>query len=95
MVVQRQEGGHVVVGFTGDVMQTKQQIEMIAMLARNISITDLDALIDQLRRAEALGPIFNPTEWMRVMDSAEDHYKLVNAFAKFRRTIEEIAEGGD
>lgn len=90
MVIQRQANGTIAVGFTSDVMETKQQIETFAMLCATIPTSDVEALIAQYNHLDTIGPIFDPTAYMHVLNTKGQHTALAAAFLSFRREIDKL-----
>ena len=88
MSVYRNDDGHVAVGFSAKSMMTKEQIESFSKIALCIDIADVESLVQEYRRLETVGPIFDPTAFMRTRYSLDGHLKLAAAFLKFRTVLE-------
>jgi len=71
--------------------ETLIHIQTFARLIRNISIEDVQALATEIDLIEATLPMLDPTAWMRIANTEGGHKELVQAFLKFRRTVEELA----
>ena len=88
MSVYRNDAGHVTVGFSEKSMLTKESIESFSKIAICIDIADVESLVQEYHRLETVGPIFDPTAYMRTSDSLGGHLKLAAAFLKFRTVLE-------
>ena len=88
MSVYRNDDGHVAVGFSEHSMTTKLAIESFSKIALCIDVADVLSLIQEYHRLETVGPIFDPTAFMRTRDSLDGHLKLAAAFLKFRTVLE-------
>jgi len=85
--VYRNDDGHVAVGFSEHSMTTKLAIESFSKIALCIDVADVLSLIQEYHRLETVGPIFDPTAFMRTSDNLGGHMKLAAA-------LPEIPHGG-
>ena len=92
MVVQVQDGVPVV-GFTDDVPDALQFIQPIILMSMAIPLEPLEEAGEQFRRFGTVGPIFDPTGWMRSYSTVEDNARILGAFLTFRKKLDEIKGG--
>lgn len=69
------------------------QLRVINTMATSEAITDedLEAFIRQNEKADTLGPLFDPTAWMRASDNLHAITKAARALQVFRKAIREAA----
>lgn len=94
MVLQQHPDGRIDVGFTADTMETKHQIEMIASLAIRIEPDAIAKLLQQYNHLDAIGPIYDPTAYGRILNTKGGHERLAVAFSRFRGELQKIMDGG-
>lgn len=55
-----------------------------------LSVEEIDAAIAEADRAQAFGPIIDPTAFLRGTDSLAEQVKYLRAFRAFRAAIEDL-----
>lgn len=68
----------------------KAEFDKIGLIARVASEIDVDRIQDVISRAHSIGPILDPTAYMRGMQNLEDQQELLTAFAPFARKAKAI-----
>ena len=69
-----------------------QAVFSSAALIRELKLHDL---LQAMNRAETLGPILDPTLYLKAFTSLEWQKGIVEAALKFQQEIEETFRGGD
>lgn len=70
----------------------KETQYMLVLLARGIANLDLDAFLQRLERADAIGPFINPTLYRDAMGNMEKIRRLAQAANAFRKEALEQME---
>lgn len=66
---------------------------MIGRLATSIELADIDRALREADHAQGIGPIIDPTAWMRGTDALAEQVTFLRAFRDFRAAIEEFRPG--
>jgi hypothetical protein len=75
-----------------DTEMVMEAVKPIAFLVQQIPLDALDDLIREAERYDTIGPILDPTAWLRTHRNVAEHATLLRALRTFRRTIDEIRE---
>lgn len=60
----------------------QQQLVLLAQLVAEINV---EGMLERLERADAIGPLFHPSEWMKAKPQLDEVRKLAEAAMVFRR----------
>jgi hypothetical protein len=72
--------------------ETLELIRAYTPLAMGFDLEDVGALAHELEMQHAIMPIKDPTYYRDNMKNLQDNQRIVAAFYKFRRTLEELKE---
>lgn len=72
--------------------ETAGTVASIAALSRMVDMKIVNAIIAQGDRFDSVGPILDPTGWMRDGEGNRCDTRMFRAFRSFRATLDEIAD---
>lgn len=68
--------------------QLQVQVLLVGGLVRE---WDIDGALEAIGHADSVGPIVDPTAWMRGQASMHDYERMLRALLPFKAVVEEIA----
>jgi hypothetical protein len=82
---------------TGESFAYKEQLELALMAARSFYTiarsVDFGQILERMERAEAIGPVIDPTLWLQGIGGLKSQRRAVEAAAAFKTAIErQLAE---
>lgn len=79
-----------------DIQMTQSAVRAAMTIVRAVPMDDVEAWAAYAReehgRYDTLGPMIDPTGWIRDHEQAHVGYELIEAFLEFRRMIEGARE---
>jgi hypothetical protein len=72
-------------------IETQQQVEIASRILLGMDDEALGELIDRGSRAQGLGPLLHPTEWLAGTDKLREVLTSARALREARRKIAEVA----
>ncbi len=70
-------------------LQTQQQLIALSSVVVDI---DLDEFVNMIGKAEVVGPIMNPTNYVKAMNNMSDLRRLAISLRPFQKVVKEIRE---
>lgn len=67
-----------------------QKVELATALIASIPKDDLEACIDHLHHVDALGPVLDPSTWMRDAHKIENARRLYEVVLEAREELEDM-----
>jgi hypothetical protein len=65
-------------------------LDILTAAARIVLLVDVQPMLDYLSRVETLGPVLDPTAYLRGSRNLRDQRELLEAAAAFRAALERI-----
>lgn len=71
-------------------VEVRDKAVFIGQLAQALTVEQIDEAIRQAQRAESVGPVLDPTAWIRGSGELAKQVRYLHAFRDFRAAVDEI-----
>jgi len=78
-----------------DILSVKERVDTVCAVATTISVSEVQAMVNELNRMESFMPIMDPSGWRNISKTIDGHKTVAVAFLKFRIALDSVVEKGE